>query len=86
MSAQVTEADLHGYVDGVLSSERMIALKLISRHIRKRHCAYRAWQEQNQALHAAFDPVLSELLPASTRPRPWFRHIPFVRYAAVAVC
>ena len=27
MSAQVTEADLHGYVDGVLSSERRIAVE-----------------------------------------------------------
>ena len=84
MSAQVTEADLHGYVEGVLSSERRIAVEAHIAAHPEEALRLRAWQEQNQALHAAFDPVLSELLPASTRPRPWFRHIPFVRYAAVA--
>ena len=81
----VTEAELHAYIDGLLPVERRAEVDAyLAAHPEDAQRA-RAWQEQNQALHAWFDPVLAEALPLRVRhpalPR---RMPPVLRYAAVA--
>lgn len=64
-SMPVTEADLHAYVDGVLSDARReeVAAYLASRPEElQRVNAYRA---QNDALRALFSPVLDEPVPSA---------------------
>ncbi len=81
LTPPVTEADLHGFVDGHLPAERQteIAAYLAARPAdAQRVEAYRA---QKRELHALFDPVLDEQPPhrllRSARPRtvsstPWY--------------
>ena len=73
----VTEADLHAYVDDQLSVERMreIEAYLATRPDEAQRLA--TYGEHKRELHALFDPVLDEPLPArvlkATRPRlPWY--------------
>ena len=81
----VTEAELHAYIDGLLPAERRAEVDAyLAAHPEDAQRA-RAWQEQNQALHAWFDPVLAEALPARVRRSALPRRMPPVlRYAAVA--
>ena len=82
----VTEAELHAYIDGLLPAERRAEIEAyLAAHPEDAQRA-RAWQEQNQALHAWFDPVLAEALPARVRRSTRLRRMPpALRYAAVAV-
>ena len=81
----VTEAELHAYVDGLLPEERRAEVEAyLSTHAEDAQ-RVRAWREQNQALHALYDPVLSEALPARVRKPALLRRMrPALRYAAVA--
>jgi len=81
----VTEAELHAYIDGLLPAERRAEVDAyLAAHPEDAQRA-RTWQEQNQALHAWFDPVLAEPLPARVRRPALSRRMPPVlRYAAVA--
>jgi len=82
----VTEAELHAYIDGLLPAERRAEIEAyLAAHPEDAQRA-RAWQEQNQALHAWFDPVLAEALPARVRRSALPRRMmpPALRYAAVA--
>ena len=81
----VTEAELHAYIDGLLPAERRAETEAyLAAHPEDAQRA-RAWQEQNQALHAWFDPVLAEALPARLRRTTLLRRMPpALRYAAVA--
>ena len=81
----VTEAELHAYIDGLLPAERRAEVDAyLAAHPEDAQRA-RAWQEQNQALHAWFDPVLAEALPLRVRHPALLRRMPpAMRYAAVA--
>lgn len=57
------ESDLHAYVDGRLAEDRRREVdQFLATHPEDMERA-RVYQEQNQALHALFDGVLSEPLP-----------------------
>lgn len=80
----VTEAELHAHVDGLLPEARRVEIEeYLAAHAEDAQ-RVRAWRDQNQALRALFDPVLSEALPVRLR-RPALRRRmqPLVRYAAV---
>lgn len=73
----ITEADLHGYVDGQLPASRHLD---VERHLAARPddaARVRAWQAQAGALRRLFDPVLQEPMPVrlvrplATRSMPW---------------
>ncbi len=81
----VTEAELHAYIDGLLPAERRTEIEAYLAAHPEDAQRVRAWQEQNQALHAWFDPVLAESLPARVRRAALARRMPpALRYAAVA--
>ena len=63
----VTEAELHAYVDGLLPEARRAEIEAYLAAHPEDAQRVRAWQEQNQTLHAWFDPVLEEPLPARAR-------------------
>jgi anti-sigma factor RsiW len=63
----VTEAELHAYVDGLLPEARRAEIEAYLAAHPEDAQRVRAWQEQNQTLHAWFDPVLEEPLPARVR-------------------
>jgi len=71
---QVTEDDLHAFVDGVLNPSRSteVAAYLAERPAEGERV--RAYREQNAALRALFDPVLAEPVPAALIVRPAKRH------------
>jgi len=85
----ITDADLHAYVDGLLSADRLAD---VSEHLQQhpeQAAHLRSFRQQNQALHMLFDPVLDEAVP----PRLTRRHRSgwqlLQQYAAlliVAVC
>ena len=81
----VTEAELHAHVDGLLPDVRRTEIEgYLAAHLEDAQ-RVRAWREQNQALHAYFDPVLDEALPRGVRRAALPRRMPGVmRYAAVA--
>lgn len=82
----VTEAELHAYIDGLLPAERRAEIEAYLAAHPEDAQRTRAWQEQNQALHAWFDPVIAEALPARVRRSALRRRMPpALRYAAVAV-
>ena len=81
----VTEAELHAYIDGLLPAERRAEIEAYLAAHPEDAQRVRAWTEQNQALHAWFDPVLTESLPARLRRAVLARRMPpALRYAAVA--
>lgn len=82
----VTEAELHAHVDGLLPEARRAEIEAyLASHAEDAQRA-RAWREQNQALHALYDPVLAEALPARVRKSALPRRMrpAALRYAAVA--
>jgi anti-sigma factor RsiW len=75
---QVTESDLHAYVDGRLSaSDRAEMEAYIANHPEEGE-RMRMWRDQNAALRALYDPILDEPVPAELAaipPRPaWHRY------------
>ena len=81
----VTEAELHAYIDGLLPAERRAEIEAYLAGHPEDAQRVRAWAEQNQALHAWFDPVLAEAVPARVRRSALLRRMPpALRYAAVA--
>ena len=77
------ESDLHAYVDGRLAEDRRREVdQFLATHPEDMERA-RVYQEQNQALHALFDGVLSEPLPTQWQtPRRGWKSL--VKPAAVA--
>jgi anti-sigma factor RsiW len=83
-SLPVTESELHAYVDGLLPEARRAEIEayLATRPDDAQLVA--AWREQNHALRAHFDPVLTEVVPARLSNRRLM--LPLRRYAALAAC
>ena len=80
----VNETELQAYVDGRLSAARAAEVaQYLAQHDddAQRVAAYR---RQNEALQAAFDPVLAEPLPARLQPGAWRLRFPLQRYAIAA--
>jgi anti-sigma factor RsiW len=74
---QITETDLHAYVDGRLpASDRAEVEAFIAAHPEEGE-RVRTWREQAGALRALYDPILDEPVPAelaAVPPRPaWHR-------------
>lgn len=82
----VTEAELHAYIDGCLPAARTVEVaQYLAQHEddAQRMAAYR---RQNDALRAAYDPLLAEPLPVRLRPKiSWYRRLPLRQYAMAAV-
>jgi anti-sigma factor RsiW len=80
----VTEAELHACVDGLLPEARRAEVEAYLATHPEDAQRVRAWREQNQALHAWFDPVLAEAPPVRVRNAALLRRMrPALRYAAV---
>lgn len=88
MMDDVTEEDLHAYVDGALQPERQRRVKAYLGTHPEAAARVAAWQRQKGALHAAFDPVLDEPIPPRLQdiraPRPW-RHAAALAWLALGV-
>jgi anti-sigma factor RsiW len=69
-SAAISETDLHAYVDGGLAPERSGEVETFLSGNPQEHARVRAYQEQNRILHAFFDPVLAEPIPAKWQTPP----------------
>jgi anti-sigma factor RsiW len=72
-SATVSETDLQAYVDGMLGEERRGEVETYLADHLQEQARVKAYQEQNRLLHASFDAVLAEPIPAQWRIpiRPW---------------
>jgi len=81
----VTEADLQGYVDGLLPQERLADVAAWLEHNPEEAERLRTYRHQNQALHLLFDPVLDEPLPARLSARPSSNRELLRRYAAIFI-
>jgi anti-sigma factor RsiW len=80
--AAISEADLHAYVDGGLAPERRGEVEAFLSGNPQEHVKIRAYQEQNRILHAFFDPVLAEPIPAKWQTPPQGRRFLTKRVAA----
>ena len=63
MTNNVSEDDLHAFVDGSLSAARRLEVEAWLAAHPEDAVRVQAWAAQNQSLHAAFDSVLNEPLP-----------------------
>ncbi len=82
----VQENDLHAYVDGQLDSARMAEVEAyLAAHPAEAE-RIQTYQQQNNMLHALFDPVAAEPVPLTMHPAARRRtFMPVMRYAAVAL-
>lgn len=88
-SPPITEADLHGYVDGQLSAERRDEVERYLDERADERARVAAWQRDAEALRRLFDPVLSEPVPLQLRvrrapPAPWRALAAAVAFAALS--
>jgi anti-sigma factor RsiW len=60
----VTESDLHAYVDGKLPEKRLQEVASFLAADSEESERMNAYRKQNELLHALFDPVLAEAVPA----------------------
>ncbi|MBI2313067.1 MAG: anti-sigma factor [Betaproteobacteria bacterium] len=65
----ITEIDLHAYVDGQLDSARRAEVETYLAAHPKEAERVRAYQQQADALHALYDPVLNEPVPLALQQR-----------------
>jgi anti-sigma factor RsiW len=61
--SEITEDDLHAYVDGLLPDARRVEVEAWLAAHPEDEARVRTWQAQNRNLHEAFDAVLNEPLP-----------------------
>jgi anti-sigma factor RsiW len=59
----ITEADLHGYVDGQLPPARVASVENFLATHPEEHARVLEWQQQNNTLRRLLSPVLSEPVP-----------------------
>ena len=82
-SAPITEAELHAYVDGQLPVDRRGAVEeYLADHPAEAE-RVRAYQKQNEQLHALFDTALAEPVPPALRAGPARRSPILMRAAAL---
>lgn len=79
----VTEADLHAYVDGQLTSQRRQEIEEYLLHNPQARAELEDYQHINQGLHQLYDAILDEPLPAQLAV-PSVRYNSMLRVAAVA--
>jgi anti-sigma factor RsiW len=84
-SAAVSEADLHAYVDGALAPERRGEVENFLAGNPQEQARVKAYQEQNRLLHAFFDSVLAEPIPARWQISLRRRRLPVKSFAAALV-
>lgn len=79
----IEEANLHAYVDGLLPEARRAEVESFLAANPQEAERLRAYQKQNEMLHALFDPVLDEPIPPQLLrlQRRW--RLPLARYAAI---
>lgn len=88
---QVQESDLQSYVDGFADEARRVQVEAYLAERPEEAARVRAYRAQNAALHALFDPVLDEPVPATllARPQPgrsrWVALAASVLFAGVAI-
>lgn len=68
MTKPISEAELHAYVDGQLSDDRRAEIEAYLVAHPAEAARVQVYQEQNQALHTLFDPILREPVPEDIRP------------------
>lgn len=82
----ITEADLHAYVDGLLSEERGAEVEVFLAAHPDEEERLRVYQGQNQALRAMFNPILEEPIPPQLMaPRQRWRFAT-MHHAALLTC
>jgi anti-sigma factor RsiW len=81
LSAAIAETDLHAYVDGVLTAERRREVEAFLAANPQEQARAKVYQEQNRLLHACYDPVLAEPIPAHWK-APRHRRFPSKAFAA----
>ena len=80
----ITEADLHAYVDGLLSEARRIEVEAFLAANSQEAERVRAYQKQNEMLRTLFDQIRDEPIPLRMqRPRRLWRSA-LMRYAVIA--
>jgi len=84
--AAVSELDLHAYVDGRLSEERRAEVGAYLTASAQESERARAYQEQNEILHALFDSVLDEPIPPKWQSSRRHWSFPLRPVAAASVC
>lgn len=80
MPKPVNEADLHAYIDGQLNEERRAEVEAYLAEHPAEAARVQAYREQNQALHALFDPILQEPVPARVKLRDQRPLLPIGKY------
>ncbi|MEO1766606.1 anti-sigma factor family protein [Thiobacter aerophilum] len=78
---EIDEHSLHAYLDDALDGPRRAQVEAYLAQHPDAAARVSAWRHQKEALHALFDPVLEEPLPA--RLKPPARALPALRYAAM---
>ncbi len=90
MNDPISEKDLHAWADGRLPAARRKHVEgwLAGQPEARRQA--KEWREQNAALHRAYDPVLSEPVPArlldAVGAAPSRLRLPQLRIAAAIAC
>ncbi len=79
----ITEADLHAYVDGLLSEARRVEVEAFLAANSQEAERVRAYQKQNEMLRALFDPVQDEPIPLRLRRSRRLWRSPLMRYATI---
>jgi anti-sigma factor RsiW len=82
-NSPVTETELHAYIDGQLDDARRAAVEtyLVANPAEAERM--RAYERQNEQLHALFDSTLDEPVPEALRIKPGRRALQPMRYAAL---
>ena len=79
----VLENELHAYVDGELDATRQAEVSAYISANPDVAVRIQAYRQQNDMLHALFDPITKEPIPLSMYPSARRRMMPLMRYAAV---
>lgn len=85
-TALITEDTLHAYVDGQLPEPHRTEVESLLAANPQDAERVRAYQKQNEALRALFDPILDEVIPSHLRLLKSRRYSTATRCALIAVC
>lgn len=80
----IDDNELHAYVDGVLPAERRAAVEAYLAANPDAAQRVDGYRTQNTMLRSAFDPILSEPVPAGLGIRPRSAASPWLRHAGIA--